>query len=103
MHVKKGDTVYVLTGRDRGKRGAITLAIPKQQRVVVEKLNLIRRHQRPSPDYPDGGIVTTEAPIHVSNVMLVCKSCDKPTRTGKKVLEDGRKVRYCKRCGASLD
>ena len=103
MHVKKGDTVYVLTGRDRGKRGQIIRSIPKQDRVVVEKLNLMKRHQRPSPEFPEGGIVTMEAPIHVSNVMLVCKSCDRPTRVGKKFLENGTKVRYCKRCGATLD
>ncbi len=102
MHVKKGDTVFILTGRDRGKRGAILSAIPKRDRVVVEKVNLMKRHQRPSPQFPEGGIITTEAPIHVSNVMLVCSSCDKPTRVGKKFLEDGSKVRYCKRCGATL-
>lgn len=103
MHVKRGDTVYVLTGRDKGKRGVITRAIPKQERVVVEKVNLVKRHQKPSMAYPEGGIITMEAPIHVSNVMLVCKACDKPTRTGKKFLEDGTKVRYCKRCGATID
>ncbi len=103
MHVKKGDTVELLAGRDRGKRGQIILAEPKRERVVVERLNLVKRHRRPSPQYPDGGIVPTEAPIHVSNVMLVCKSCDKPTRTGKKISDNGKKVRYCKRCGAEQD
>ncbi len=103
MHVRKGDTVYVLTGRDRGKRGEVILSIPKRDRVVVEKLNLMKRHQKPSQAFPEGGIVTLEAPMHVSNVMLVCASCDKPTRVGKKFLEDGTKVRYCKRCGATID
>ncbi|MCL5066313.1 MAG: 50S ribosomal protein L24 [Firmicutes bacterium] len=103
MHVRKGDTVYVLTGRDRGKRGEIILSIPKRDRVVVEKLNLMKRHQKPSEEYSTGGIVTMEAPMHVSNVMLVCKSCDRPTRVGRKFLDDGTKVRYCKRCGATLD
>jgi large subunit ribosomal protein L24 len=102
MHVKKGDTVSILTGRDRGKRGQVIRSIPKRDRVVVEKLNLMKRHQRPSAEYPEGGIVTSEAPIHVSNVMLVCGSCDRPTRAGKKFLEDGSKVRYCKRCGATI-
>lgn len=103
MHVKKGDTVYVLTGRDRGKRGQIISSIPRRERVVVEKLNLMKRHQKPSMEYPEGGIITVEAPMHVSNVMLVCGSCDKPTRTGKRYLDDGTKVRYCKRCGANID
>jgi len=103
MHVRKGDTVYVLTGRDRGKRGQIILSIPQRDRVVVEKVNLMKRHQKPSEEYPRGGIVTMEAPMHVSNVMLVCKSCDRPTRVGRKFLDDGTKVRYCKRCGATLD
>ncbi len=103
MHVKKGDTVEVLAGRDRGKRGQIILAEPKRDRVRVEKLNLVKRHQKPSPQYPEGGIMSKEAPIHVSNVILVCKSCDKPTRTGRKISDSGKKVRYCKRCGAEQD
>ncbi|MCY0879410.1 MAG: 50S ribosomal protein L24 [Firmicutes bacterium] len=103
MHVKRGDTVRVINGRDRGKEGQIIRAIPKENRVVVEKVNLVKRHQRPTPEFPEGGIITKEAPIHVSNVMIVCKSCKKPTRIGHKFLEDGKKVRVCKKCGATLD
>ncbi|MCY0900020.1 MAG: 50S ribosomal protein L24 [Firmicutes bacterium] len=103
MHVKKGDTVRVLAGRDKGKEGQIIRSIPKENRVVVEKVNLVKRHQRPTPDFPEGGIITKEAPIHVSNVMIICKSCKKPTRIAHKFLENGKKVRACKKCGATLD
>jgi large subunit ribosomal protein L24 len=103
VHVKTGDLVKVLTGRDKGKQGKIIRAIPKEQRVVVEKINLVKRHQRPTPQNPEGGIVTREAPIHVSNVMIICKSCKKPTRIARKFLDNGKKVRACKRCGATLD
>jgi large subunit ribosomal protein L24 len=103
VHVKKGDTVRVLAGRDKGKEGQIIRSIPKENRVVVEKVNLVKRHQRPTPDFPEGGIITKEAPIHVSNVMIICKSCKKPTRIAHKFLENGKKVRACKKCGATLD
>ncbi|MCL6562243.1 MAG: 50S ribosomal protein L24 [Firmicutes bacterium] len=103
MHVRKGDTVAVLAGKDKGKRGKVIRAIPKEERVVVEKVNLVKRHLKPNPKNPSGGIVTMEAPIHVSNVMLVCKSCNRPTRVGKKFLDNGAKVRVCKRCGATID
>lgn len=103
MHVKKGDLVRVLAGRDKGKEGHIVQSIPKENRVVVEKVNLVKRHQRPTEEYPEGGIITKEAPIHVSNVMLICKSCKKPTRIAHKFLDNGKKVRACKHCGAALD
>jgi len=103
VHVKKGDLVKILAGRDKGKQGHIIRAIPKENRVVVEKVNLVKRHQRPSPAYPEGGIITKEAPIHVSNVMIICSSCKKPTRIAHKFLDNGKKVRACKHCGASLD
>lgn len=103
MHVKKGDTVKVLAGRDKGKEGQIVESRPKENRVIVEKVNLVKRHQKPTEDLPEGGIITKEAPIHVSNVMIICKSCKKPTRTAHKFLENGKKVRTCKHCGATLD
>ncbi|MDA8195495.1 MAG: 50S ribosomal protein L24 [Thermaerobacter sp.] len=103
MHVKKGDHVRVLAGRDKGKDGAILRAIPKEDRVVVEKVNLVKRHQKPTAEFAEGGIITKEAPIHVSNVMVICKSCKKPTRVAHKFLDNGKKVRACKKCGASLD
>lgn len=103
MHVKKGDLVKVLAGRDKGKQGRIILSIPKENRVMVEKVNLVKRHQRPTQEIPEGGIITKEAPIHVSNVMIICKSCKKPTRIAHKFLDNGKKVRTCKHCGAALD
>lgn len=103
MHVKKGDTVKVLAGRDKGKEGQIIQAMPKENRVIVEKVNLVKRHQKPTADFPEGGIITKEAPIHASNVMLICKSCKKPTRIAHKFLDSGKKGRACKHCGATLD
>lgn len=102
LHVKKGDTVLVLAGKYKGKKGKVLAAFPKKQRVLVEGVNIVKRHTRPTPRLPQGGIIEKEAPIHASNVMLVCTKCDKPTRVAKKFLEDGRKVRVCKRCGEEI-
>lgn len=103
MHVKRGDLVKVIAGRDKGKEGHIVQSLPKQSRVIVEKVNLVKRHQKPTMANPEGGIITKEAPIHVSNVMKVCTSCKKPTRIAHKFLDNGKKVRACKHCGATLD
>lgn len=103
MHVKKGDLVKIIAGRDKGKEGHIIQAMPKLNRVLVEKVNLVKRHQRPNMNNPEGGIITMEASIHVSNVMKVCTSCKKPTRIAHKFLDNGKKVRACKHCGATLD
>jgi large subunit ribosomal protein L24 len=97
MRVKRGDTVQVIAGKDRGKRGKILKSIPKESRVVVEKVHLIKRHTKGT------GIVTREAPIHVSNVMIVCSACKKPTRVGLVFNAEGKKQRTCKRCGKPLD
>ena len=102
MHVKKGDRVKVLCGKDKGKEGEILRAIPQKQRVVVEKVGLIKKAMRPTQQNPQGGIITIEAPIHVSNVMLICPSCKEATRVSIK-REDGKKVRVCKKCGADID
>ena len=99
LRIKKGDYVQVITGKEKGRRGKVIRVDPKRGRVWVEKLNLVRRHERPSQRNPQGGIVEKEAPIHISNVMLVCPKCDKPRRFGVKFLADGSKVRYCKKCG----
>ncbi|MFY9416651.1 MAG: 50S ribosomal protein L24, partial [bacterium] len=98
LKIKKGDTVLVLAGKDKGEKGKVLQVIPSKRRVIVEGVNLVKKHTRATPQMPQGGIVTMEAPIHVSNVMLVCTKCGKPTRTGAKVLADGKKVRVCKRC-----
>ena len=103
MHVKKGDRVVVLSGKDKGKEGEILTSYPQRQRVVVEKVNMIRKTMRPTQANPQGGISTIEAPIHVSNVKLICPSCKQPTRTGKTVNSKGKKVRVCKKCGKEID
>ena len=103
MHVKKGDRVKVLCGKDKGKEGEILRAIPQKQRVVVEKVGLIKKAMRPTQQNPQGGIITIEAPIHVSNVMLICPTCGKPTRVGHAVNDEGKKVRVCKKCGKDID
>ncbi|MBO8169399.1 MAG: 50S ribosomal protein L24 [Thermoanaerobacteraceae bacterium] len=103
VHVKKGDTVVVITGKDAGKKGKVLQVIPKQQRVVVEGVNIVKRHTRPTQQMPQGGIVEKEAPIDSSNVMIYCNKCNQATRIGKKVLDDGTKVRVCKKCGEDLD
>ncbi len=103
MNVRKGDLIRVIAGRDKGKEGRIVRSIPREERVLVEKINLVKRHQKPNQEYAQGGIITKEAPIHVSNVMLVCPSCKKATRVAHKFLDSGKKVRACKKCGAAIE
>ena len=100
--IKKGDLVEVISGKDKGKRGKVLKVIPKEGKVIVEGVNMIKRHQRPNPKMREGGIVEKEAPIYASKVMLVCPNCGQRTRVGFKVVE-GRKVRYCKKCGEIID
>jgi large subunit ribosomal protein L24 len=102
-HVRKGDTVAVITGRERGKRGKVLRVMPDKGRVLVEKVNMIKKHQRPTQKLRQGGIIEREGALALSNVLLVCGRCDKPARTGIKVLADGRKIRACKRCGEPVD
>ena len=103
MHVKKGDTVKILSGKDKGKTGEILRSIPQRQRVVVEKCNMVKKAMRPTQQNPQGGIMSVEAPIHVSNVMVVCPECKQPTRLSHRVNEAGKKVRVCKKCGKDID
>ena len=102
MHVRKGDIVVVITGKDAGKKGKILEAQPKKNRVVVEGVNIVKRHMKPTRAEPQGGIIEKPAPIHVSNVMLFCSKCNRPVRVGKKILPDGKKERVCKKCGAVI-
>ena len=95
--------VLVLVGKNKGKRGRVHRVLLKEQRVVVEGVNIVKRHLKPRGTARQAGIVEQEAPIHVSNVKLVCSKCDKPTRVGFQFLEDGRKVRYCKRCHETVE
>lgn len=98
MHVRSGDQVAVIAGNYRGSRGRVLRVIPSKNRVVVEGINMRTRHQRPSQANPEGGIVTFEAPIHASNIMLVCPNCDEPARARKRHDPDGTVERLCTRC-----
>ncbi|WP_430789259.1 50S ribosomal protein L24 [Virgibacillus flavescens] len=102
MHVKKGDKVKVISGKDRGKQGTILEAYPKKDRVLVEGINMVKKHAKPSQDNPQGGILNQEAPIHVSNVMPFDPKSGEPTRVGFEV-RDGKKVRIAKKSGEALD
>ncbi len=102
-HVRKGDTVIVVAGKDSGKRGRVLRVIPEKSRVVVERINMIKRHQRPTQKLRQGGIIEREGPIHLSNVMLVDPTSDKPTRIGMRALADGKKVRVAKKSGEIMD
>ena len=103
LHVKKDDTVIVIAGKDKGKKGRVIAAYPRENRVLVEGVNMVKKHQKPNQQYPQGGIINKEAPIHVSNVMLIDPKSGKPTRVGYKVLENGKKVRVAKRSGEVID
>ena len=100
MHLKKGDHVQVLSGKDRGRKGKIVSVAGET--VLVEGVNLQKRHTKPSQKVLQGGIVKKEGPVHISNVMLICGKCHKPTRVGKQQLEDGSRNRICRRCGAVI-
>ncbi|MBT1076292.1 50S ribosomal protein L24 [Geobacter grbiciae] len=102
FHVKKGDTVSVIAGKDKSKIGKVIRILPKKDGVLVEGLNMVKRHMRARGNEP-GGIVEKENPLHVSNVMLYCDKCKKPVRSKMNVLEDGKKVRVCIKCGDSFD
>jgi len=102
--IKKNDEVYILRGKDRGKTGRVLIVIPTKERVVVEGVQMIKRHTRPNPQKNiKGGIVEKEAAIHISNVAIVCKNCKKHTRIANKILADGQVTRACKRCGATIE
>ncbi len=102
LSVKKNDTVVVLSGKDKGKRGKIVSVEPKDSKVVVEKVNIVSRHTKPRKQGEEGGIIKKEAPLHASKVMRICPKCDKPTRYAVKVHADGKRVRVCKNCGAEI-
>ena len=103
IHVRRGDTVGVIAGRERGKRGKVLHVLTDKGRVVVEHVNMVKKHQRPTQKLRQGGIIEREGALALSNVLVVCSRCDKPSRSGTKTLADGRKLRICKRCGESID
>lgn len=103
MHVKKDDNVIVITGKDKGKKGRVIAAYPAKNRVLVEGINMVKKHAKPSQVNPQGGILNQEAAIHVSNVMPVDPKTGEPTRVGYKTLDGGKKVRIAKKSGEALD
>jgi len=102
VHVKKGDTVVVLSGKDKGKQGKVLEVSPKEQKVIVEGISMATKHVKPRQAGQPGGILQVEAPMHACKVMLVCPKCGKPTRLAHKVLADGSKTRLCKKCGETF-
>src|SRR2546421_11587615 len=102
-HVRKGDTVVVIAGKDRAKSGKVLTVFHLDRHVTVEKINIIKRHTKPSQQNRQGGILEREAPIHLSNVMLYCSTCQKPTRVGIKTLTDGSRVRVCRKCTQPIE
>jgi len=103
MRVKKSDRVRIISGKDKGKEGKILRRIPVRDLVVVEGVNMVSRHMKPSQKNPQSGIIKQEAPIYASKVMLVCPQCGKPTRVGCSFLASGKKVRVCRKCSEVID
>ena len=102
LSIKSGDTVVVLSGKDKGKQGKVMVVMPEERKVIVEKVNMVSRHTKPRQQGEQGGILQKEAPIYACKVQRVCPQCDKPTRAAHKLLADGKKVRVCKKCGAEI-
>jgi len=100
---KKDDTVLVIAGKERGKTGKVLRVLAERERVLVERINMIKRHQKPAGAQNPGGIIEKEASLHVSNLMLVCPACNKPTRIGRRRLESGTRVRSCHKCNEAID
>ncbi len=103
MKIRKNDTVLVIAGKDKGKKGKVRSAYPEDEQVVIEGINFIKRHTRARGRVRQAGIIELEAPIHVSNVRLLCNKCNHPTRIGFSILQDGRKVRVCRSCHEVID
>jgi large subunit ribosomal protein L24 len=102
FRIKKGDTVQVVQGKESGKRGKVLHVLENEERVIVERVNFIKRHVRPSKKTPQGGVIEREASMHISNVKLVCPSCNQTVRTGVR-MEGDEKIRYCKKCNVQVD
>ncbi|MEY8001687.1 50S ribosomal protein L24 [Clostridium sp. Mt-5] len=102
VHVRKKDTVMVISGKDKGKTGEVLAVMPKVGKVIVKDVNIISKHQKPNKQNMEGGIIHKEAPIYSSKVMLYCDKCKNITRISHKILEDGTKVRVCKKCGETF-
>lgn len=102
LHIRKDDTIVVLSGKDKGKQGKVLETSPKEKKVIVEGINMVTKHVKPRRQGEAGGIVKAEGAMYASKVMVVCPSCGKPTRLAHKILSDGTKVRCCKKCGATF-
>ncbi len=103
MKIRKNDTVLLIAGKDKGKKGKVRFAYPKDEQILVEGVNFIKKHSRAKGQVRQAGIIELEAPIHISKVMLLCNKCNHPTRVGSRTLEDGRKVRICRSCREVID
>jgi large subunit ribosomal protein L24 len=103
LGIKKNDTVLVVTGDEKGKKGRVIAVQNEKNRLLVESLNMIKKHMKPNKNQTQGGIIEKEAPIHRSNVMLLCSKCNKPTRINHHILENGKKIRICNKCGEVIE
>ena len=103
LGIKKGDIALVTTGKNRGKKGRVLSVSPVAEKLTIEGVNIVKRHTKPNKKYAQGGIIEKEGPIHISNVMFLCPKCSKPTRIANTVLDDGKKLRTCKKCKEVLD
>lgn len=103
MQIRKNDSVMVIAGRERGKTGKVLRVLPEKGALIIERVNLVKRHSKPRGPQQPGGIVEKEASIHASNIMIMCDKCNAPVRIGHKQLGDGKKIRICRRCGEALD
>lgn len=103
MQIRKNDSVMVIGGKERGKTGKVLRVIPKKDAVIIERVNLVKRHSKPRGPQQPGGIVEKEAHIRASNIMIMCDKCNAPVRVGRKILTDGQRIRICRRCGEAID
>ncbi len=103
MNIHKDDNVLVITGKDKGKKGKVRFAYPRKQQLIIEGINLIKKHSKARGAAKQAGIIDLEAPLHISNVMYLCGKCNKPARIGMRKLDDGRNVRFCRSCGEVID
>jgi large subunit ribosomal protein L24 len=103
VQIRKNDSIMVIGGKERGKTGKVLRVLPDKDAVIIERLNIVKRHTKPRGPQQPGGIVEKEAAIHASNIMILCDKCNAPVRIGRKILADGKKIRMCRRCNEALD
>jgi large subunit ribosomal protein L24 len=103
VQIRKNDSVIVISGKERGKTGKVLRVLPKKDAVVIERVNMVKRHLKPRGPQQPGGIVEKEASLRLSNIMMMCDKCNAPVRVGRKILADGKKIRICRRCSEAID